>query len=59
MSHSMEQQATLIAESWSGIGGGDPAVLHLGTVRIEVRVLSRTLEHHKLTALLMDVKAAF
>jgi len=59
MGHSMEQQATLIAECWSGIGGGDPAVLHLGTVRIEVRVLSRTLEHHKLTALLMDVKAAF
>jgi len=59
MGYSMEQQTTLIAESWSSIGGGDPAVLYLGTVRIEIRVLSRTLEHHKLAALLMDVEPAF
>lgn len=59
MGDSMEQQSALVTKSGRGVGGGDPSMLHLGTVCIEVRVLARTLEHDELAALLMDVEAAF
>lgn len=59
MGDSMEQQSALVAECRCGVGGGNPAVLHLSAVGIEVRVLARTFEHHKFTALLVNVEAAF
>lgn len=59
MGNAVQQHAALIAKRGRGVGGGDPAVLHLRAVSIEVGVLARTLEHHKLAAFLMYIKATF
>lgn len=59
MGDTVQQHAALIAESGRGVGGRDPAVLDLGTVGIEVRVLAGALEDDKVAALLVDVEATF
>lgn len=59
MGDTVQQHAALIAKSGRGVGGRDPAVLDLGTVGIEVRVLAGALEDDKVAALLVDVEATF
>lgn len=59
MGYAVQQHAALIAKSGRGVGGRDPAVLDLGTVGIEIRILAGALEDNKLAAFLMYIKAAF
>lgn len=59
MGYAVQQHAALIAKSGRGVGGRDPAVLDLGTVRIEIRILAGALEDNKLAAFLMYIEATF
>lgn len=59
MRNAVQQHAAFIAESGRGVGGRDPAVLDLGTVGIEVRILAGALEDNELAAFLMYIEAAF
>lgn len=59
MGYAVQQHAALITESGRGVGGRDPAMLDLGTVRIEIRILAGALEDNKLAAFLMYIEATF
>lgn len=59
MGYAVQQHAALIAKSGRGVGGRDPAMLDLGTVRIEIRILAGALEDNKLAAFLMYIEATF
>lgn len=56
MLNAMQEKTTVVTKCRSRISGGDPSMLDLSTITINIRFRARTFEYHIFTAFLMYVK---
>lgn len=56
MGDTMQKHAAIIAKCWCRVRGRFPFMLHFRAISINVGLLARTFENHKIAAFLMNIE---